>query len=96
MIKEVPLEDFELWPDEVTCFTAWTYRSRPVPEKRNYVAESKYKRLKEENESLRDMVHSILVMHSCPDTFWEEFDPYSFWKGFEKQASELGIKALDE
>lgn len=50
-IKKVPLQDLELWPDEVICFSAYTDTRNPVQQRRTYVDGEK---LKAENAELRD------------------------------------------
>lgn len=49
-VKKVPLQDLELWPDEVICFTAYTDTRNPVQQRRTYVDGEK---LKAENAELR-------------------------------------------
>lgn len=50
-VKKVPLQDLELWPDEVICFTAYTDTRNPVQQRRTYVDG---KKLKAENAKLYD------------------------------------------
>lgn len=56
-VKKVPLQDLELWPDEVICFTAYTDTRNPVQQRRTYVDG---KKLKAENAELRD---DLLLAH---------------------------------
>lgn len=48
-------------------------------------------RLLEENAKLRKLVKEALMANKG-GTFWEYFDPYSFWAGWCKDAHELGIE----
>lgn len=50
-VKKVPLQDLELWPDEVICFTAYTDTRNPFQQRRTYVDG---KKLKAENAKLYD------------------------------------------
>lgn len=49
-VKKVPLQDLELWPDEVICFSAYTDTRNPVQQRRTYVDGAA---LEAENEKLR-------------------------------------------
>jgi len=52
--KAVPLQDLELWPDEIVCFTAWTNSfSRQEPETRTYVSESRLDEMRRLNDCYR-------------------------------------------
>lgn len=47
--------------------------------------------LQSENAKLRKLVKEALMANKG-GTFWEYFDPYSFWAGWCKDAHELGIE----
>lgn len=47
--------------------------------------------LADENAKLRKLVKEALMANKG-GTFWEYFDPYSFWAGWCKDAHELGIE----
>ena len=51
-------------------------------------------RLLEENAKLRELVKEALMANKG-GTFWEYFDPYSFWARWRKDAHELGIEVPD-
>lgn len=51
-------------------------------------------RLLEENAKLRKLVKEALMANKG-GTFWEYFDPYSFWASWRKDAHELGIEVPD-
>lgn len=57
-VKKVPLQDLELWPDEVICFTAYTDTRNPVQQRRTYVDG---KKLKAENAELRDLAKYAIL-----------------------------------
>lgn len=57
-VKKVPLQDLELWPDEVICFTAYTDTRNPVQQRRTYVDGEK---LKAENAELRDLAKYAIL-----------------------------------
>lgn len=58
----------------------------------NHRLTSEIVRLKDENAKLRELVRDVALMNGS-STFWEYFDPYSFWQGWTRRASELGIEA---
>ena len=63
-VKRVPLQDLELWPDEVICFTAYTDTRNPVQQRRTYVDGSRYAELQVENAKLRDLMYEKAHEHS--------------------------------
>lgn len=89
-IKKVPLQDLELWPDEVICFSAYTDTRNPVQQRRTYVNGEK---LQAENAKLREMVAQMYprakaflqmgVQLGCNDTL--SYD-------WELQMQELGVE----
>ena len=58
-VKKVPLQDLELWPDEVVCFTAYTDTRNPVQQRRTYVDGTRYAELQAENEKLRKKINAL-------------------------------------
>lgn len=62
-VKKVALQDLELWPDEVICFTAYTDTRNPVQQRRTYVDGTALKtenaKLKAENAKLRELVNEL-------------------------------------
>lgn len=68
-VKKVPLQDLELWPDEVICFTAYTDTRNPVQQRRTYVDGEK---LKAENAELRaDLQASEHVINQIANAGFE-------------------------
>lgn len=56
--------------------------------------DAEIERIQVENAKLRRLVKEALMANKG-GTFWEYFDPYSFWAGWCKDAHELGIE-VDE
>lgn len=66
-IKKVPLQDLELWPDEVICFSAYTDTRNPVQQRRTYVNGEK---LQAENAKLRELVHKQDALTKAVHAYW--------------------------
>lgn len=69
-VKKVPLQDLELWPDEVICFTAYTDTRNPVQQRRTYVDGTRYAELQAENAKLREQIHWLKkgdILHVLTD-----------------------------
>ena len=52
-------------------------------------------RLKNENARLRELLSQALAAHEL-DTFFEYFEPHSFWVGWCEDVHELGIEVDDD
>lgn len=94
-VKKVPLQDLELWPDEVICFSAYTDTRNPVQQRRTYVDGAA---LEAENEKLRELSkYAILCSEGadrCLDCPYHDktAEPHIICT-MRTAAAELGIEA---